>query len=111
MEDSSRRKRRKLKNSNRRNIRQRLNYDPQQPKKKSKRELRSEIRQKQYAEDLSPSEQPSSLKFGSFNVRGLDLETAWVVQDLLHHRGFDVSHELPLVYILSNKFPPLIDKT
>ena len=106
MEDSGRRKRRRIKNSNRRNIRQRLNYDPQNSKKKPKRELRLEIKRKQLMKDFSPSEQPATLKFGSFNVRGLDLETAWVVQDLLHHRKFDVSWEYTMgVYYAKMSLP------
>ena len=32
-----------------------------------------------------------TLKFGSFNVNGLDLEAGWAVEQLLTKRGFDVS--------------------
>ena len=33
-----------------------------------------------------------SLKFGSFNVNGLDIEARWAVEQLLDTRGFDVSN-------------------
>ena len=42
-----------------------------------------------------PTETPkapplSTIKFGSFNVNGLNLETGWAVQQLLTNRGFNV---------------------
>ena len=39
------------------------------------------------------------LKFGSFNVNGLDIEVSWAVQQLLQNRGFDVSSPLYLTLI------------
>ena len=33
-----------------------------------------------------------TLKFGSFNVNGLDIEARWAVEQLLETRGFDVSN-------------------
>ena len=88
------RKRRRLKNSNRRNIRQRLSYSPKQKKRKFTREERWALRRASHDDGGGPHEQTTSLKFGSFNVRGLDLETAYVVQNLLKHRGFDVGLKL-----------------
>ena len=39
----------------------------------------------------------STIKFGSFNINGLDFESSWAVEELLKSRGFDVG-----VYLLSN---------
>ena len=43
----------------------------------------------------------TTLKFGSFNVNGLDLEVGWSVQQLLREREYDVSYktkQLTIVY-------------
>ena len=32
-----------------------------------------------------------TLKFGSLNINGLDIEAGWAAQQLLTNRGFDVS--------------------
>ena len=34
-----------------------------------------------------------AMKFGSFNVNGLNLEAGWAVQQILKTRGFDVSNQ------------------
>ena len=36
----------------------------------------------------------SSLKFGSFNVRGLDTEAFWFIEELINTRDFDVRIKL-----------------
>ena len=41
--------------------------------------------------DPIPSAPPKTLKFGSFNVNGLDIESSWAVDQLLDKRGYDVS--------------------
>ena len=38
-----------------------------------------------------------TLKFGSINVNGLDIEARWAVEQLLDTKGFDVSN----VYLIS----------
>ena len=35
---------------------------------------------------------PAMIKFGSFNVNGLDVESSWAVQQLLREKGFNVSN-------------------
>ena len=40
----------------------------------------------------SPTRAITTLKFGSFNVNGLDIEASWAVQQLLMTKGFDVGH-------------------
>ena len=39
-----------------------------------------------------PPPPKSVLKFGSFNVNGLDLETSWAVGQLLQDNEFDVRY-------------------
>ena len=34
-----------------------------------------------------------AMKFGSFNVNGLNLEAGWAVQQILETRGFDESNQ------------------
>ena len=53
--------------------------------------------QRQNLQKSAPSRKPEAvpqsthLKFGSFNVNGLDLEANWAVEELLNKRKFDVS--------------------
>ena len=37
-----------------------------------------------------PEVQNTNIRFGSFNVNGLDLEVGWAIEQLLSNRGFDV---------------------
>ena len=39
---------------------------------------------------ITPLDTQPNLKFGSFNVRGLDLETFWAVEEIVLSRNFDV---------------------
>ena len=50
--------------------------------------------QKLQARVLSPVVEPEPktfLKFGSFNINGMDLEVNWAVNQLISDRSFDVS--------------------
>ena len=40
-----------------------------------------------------------TLKFGSFNVNGLDIEARWAVEQLLDTRGFDVSRDYHIILL------------
>ena len=69
----------------------RLTYSPNKHKNKKVRKLRERMR----AKSVQNSEVPvtkDTLKFGSFNVNGLDIEARWAVEQILHNRGFDVSN-------------------
>ena len=68
----------------------RLTYNPLKHKQKQTKALRQELQQKKI-HPAKPAIQHPVLKFGSFNVNGLDLEAAWAVEQLLKQRGFDVS--------------------
>ena len=74
-------------------------------KQKEKRNLRQELQKKSIPTQI-PKTPSTSLKFGSFNINGLDLETSWAAGELLEKRGFDVRKTLyitinKLIYILS----------
>ena len=68
----------------------RLTYSPKKHKQKFIKSQRKQLQEKGPSNTQPPSVQASSLKFGSFNINGLDLETNWAVNELLENREFDV---------------------
>ena len=67
----------------------RLTFNPKKHKQKKTKELRQKLQRK------PPTVSPqcgleTSIKFGSFNVNGLDLVTSWAVEELVKKHGFDV---------------------
>ena len=67
----------------------RLTYIPTKHKQKFTRGLRSKLQEK----NLPPPKVrqcSTTLKFGSHNINGLDLEASWAVNELLKTRHFDV---------------------
>ena len=68
-----------------------LTYCPAKHKNKKLREMRTKL-QKKRAQEPRSSRRTTTLKFGSFNVNGLDLEVGWTIQQLLKNRGFDVGY-------------------
>ena len=68
----------------------RLSYSPVKHKNRERRQLIRKLQQRKPTELSSVSQPKARVKFGSFNVNGLDLEVAWAVQQLLETRGFDV---------------------
>ena len=67
----------------------RLTFCPNKHKQKVTRKLRQELQMKRVSTERPPPPK-SVLKFGSFNVNGLDLETSWAVGQLLQANEFDV---------------------
>ena len=67
-----------------------LTYNPKKHKQKTARKLREELQLKSSQVRNMSKPSHSSLKFGSHNINGLDLEASWAVQELLKTRGFDV---------------------
>ena len=67
----------------------RLTFNPKTHKQKKARELRQKL-QKKTLKDPPRSVLESSLKFGSFNINGLDFEASWAVEELVKKHGFDV---------------------
>ena len=72
-----------------RKIIDRLTYNPKKHKQKKTRAMRQKL-QEQIQPTPKPIITPTTITFGSMNVNGLDVEASWAVQQLLHHRGFDV---------------------
>ena len=69
----------------------RLTYSPAKHKQKKMRQLRLEL-QKKVIPTVKPTiPEASKMKFGSFNINGLSIETRWAVQELITTRKFDVS--------------------
>ena len=77
-----------------RKILSRITYNPQKHKQKRKRLLRQKLQQRECPASPSIPHVPDALKFGSFNVNGLDVEAAWAVEKLLKDRGFDVNFRI-----------------
>ena len=68
----------------------RITFNPQKHKHKVKKKLRQELQDKTILPTLTRAP-PTTLKFGSLNINGLDLEAAWAVEQLLTNKGLDVS--------------------
>ena len=68
----------------------RITFTPSKHKQKVRRKLRQDLQKKTVQTDRQ-SVPKTSLKFGSFNVNGLDIETAWAVAELLKENEFDVT--------------------
>ena len=65
-------------------------YCPAQHKRKYTKKLREKLQARRpTVPDPEPS-QVSTLKFGSININGLDLEASWAVDQLILNRGYDV---------------------
>ena len=73
----------------------RLTFCPSKHKQKSIRHQRNLLQAKPLQKTKPPAPPPTHIKFGSFNINGLDLEANWAVQELLEKRGFDVSPSCP----------------
>ena len=72
-------------------IMDRLTFCPSKHKQKCIRHQRKLLQLQPLQKTIPASSTPTHLKFGSFNINGLDLETNWAVKELLEKRGFDVS--------------------
>ena len=69
----------------------RLTFSPKKHKQKVSRKLRQNLQQRPATATPSTSIPSPTLKLGSMNVNGLDLEASWAVEQLLTTRDFDVS--------------------
>ena len=69
----------------------RLTFNPQKHKQKMNRKLREKLQRRPEPSPAPTTQLITTLKFGSFNVNGLDLDSTWTVEQLLSTRGFDVS--------------------
>ena len=69
----------------------RITYSPVKHKQKETRKRLAALQGKKQLPVPKPQDAVPTLKFGSFNINGMDLETGWAVGELLRTRGFDVS--------------------
>ena len=68
----------------------RLTYSPKKHKRKDMREMKNKLQAKEVPKTTPPIIS-QTLKFGSFNINGLNLEAWWAVEKLITNRDFDVS--------------------
>ena len=87
-----------------RKIIDRLTYSPKKHKNKERRQLLERMRDKN-KQNIEVPVTKDTLKFGSFNVNGLDIEARWAVEQILDIRGFDVSDKMGI----STEFVEFID--
>ena len=67
----------------------RLTYSPTKHKNKKIKNMRDKLQARKPV-TTKPDVQNTNIRFGSFNVNGLDLEVGWAIEQLLSNRGFDV---------------------
>ena len=67
-----------------------ITYNPKKHKQKDRKKLLAKLQDKKLPEE-NPILPNRKLKFGAFNVNGLDTEVAWAVEELLEKRKFDVN--------------------
>ena len=72
-------------------IQDRLTYCPQKHKQKYVKSLRLKLASSTPQKPKLDPPPKTSLKVGSININGLDLEATWAVEQLLDKHGFDVS--------------------
>ena len=68
----------------------RITYNPVKHKQHKVRTLRRKLQEKNIPSTPPAIAPPKKLKFGSFNIDGLDIEAAWAIDKLVKERGFDV---------------------
>ena len=71
----------------------RITVNPETHKQKENKKLKRQKLQKKTIPQPTPALPSTSLKFGSFNINGLDLETCWAAEELLKKCGFDVKYK------------------
>ena len=72
-------------------INDKLTYNPAKHKQQKTRNLRQKLQLRTLSPNPPAPPPPQTIKFGSINVNGLDVEAAWAVEKLLKDRKFDVS--------------------
>ena len=80
----------RLKKANTNKIVGKLTYSPQKHKQQYTKKLRKTLQSKTINPSIV-STPPISLKFGSININGLDLEAGWAIEQFLNKKKFDVS--------------------
>ena len=85
-------KNRSVVRARKRRIVERLTYDPLLHKQKSRKLLRQEL-MKRWVPDAGskPVDHDISMRFGSMNVDGIDLQVHWAASELIKKYDLDVS--------------------
>ena len=68
----------------------RITFNTKVHKQKRMKRMRQALQQREIKDPPSSKLSSPSLKFGSFNINGLDIETSWAVGELLKRHEFDV---------------------
>ena len=68
----------------------RITYCPKTQKQKFVKSLRRKLQSRKQINDDNEPVAKTSLKFGSININGLDMEASWAVSQILSNRGYDV---------------------
>ena len=77
----------------------RLTYCPAKHKQKFTNHLRKKLQTRSHAVPDPDPAPVSTLKFGSININGLDLEASWAVNQLILNRGYDVRFHITGIII------------
>ena len=79
----------RVKRANTNKIMDRLTYSPNKHKQKYTRNLRGKLQSKPVVL-VTPTPASSSIRFGSMNINGLDMEANWAIEELIAKKRFDV---------------------
>ena len=80
----------------------RLTYSPHKHKQKFTNKLRTHLQARAPTVTAPTVAPPQSIKFGSININGLDLEANWAIEQLITKKKFDVSIKISVTKITSN---------
>jgi hypothetical protein len=72
-------------------LQDRLTYCPQKHKQKNVRQMRQKLSTRPPSKPHIDPPPKTTIRFGSLNINGLDLEATWAVEQLLETHRLDVS--------------------
>ena len=75
-----------------------ITFNPSIHKQKNRRKLREELQRRSFKPHVQPIDIPE-MRFGSFNVKGVDLETSDALQSLILAKDFDVGSTFINIFI------------
>ena len=82
--------RKRAKKANTNKIIGRITYFPQKHKQQHTKKLRKDLQSKPHTPSVHPAP-PVTIKFGSININGLDMEAGWAVEQIIANKKLDVS--------------------
>ena len=80
----------------------RLTYSPHKHKQKFTNKLRTHLQARAPTVTATAVIPHQSIKFGSININGLDLEANWAIEQLITKKKFDVGIKISVTKIKSN---------